>query len=335
DLLGDDLLAGLLGDEGLVAGLLNGLLGEGGLFGGDLLGGLLGGDLLQGLLGETGLLSGLLSEGGLLGGVLDGLSEAEAAGLLSSLLGDQGLLGGLLGEGGLLGGGLLESLGLVDTLDNLLGSLLGENGLLGGVLALVSDDQGLLGTLFGENRLLGGLLGADGLLGGLLGGLGGGRAAALEEGPTLGLFSLTSAGDADSVLGSILAQAEQPASASSPGATTASLQPDLLAGLLDQPQEIQGPANEVVDIPAVAVEMPDQLIADLLSTPAEPTDLEQLVDLLLGEASSAETVATEQQEVAAAVEEEVVVTEGLIEPVFMLETASLDDLLSQQTVPVI
>src|SRR5690606_9528042 len=231
----------------------------------------------------------------------------------------QGLLGGLLGEGGLLGGGLLESLGLVDTLDNLLGSLLGENGLLGGVLALVSDDQGLLGNLFGEHSLLGGLHGADGLpgglvggllgglggvvggvggllgdlLGGLLGGLGGGRAAALEEGPTLGLFSLTSAGDADSVLGSILAQAELPASASSPGATTASLQPDLLAGLLDQPQEIHGPANEVVDIPAVAVDMPDQLIADLLSTPAEPTDLEQLVDLLVGEASSAETVATE------------------------------------------
>ncbi|XP_064888164.1 BPI fold-containing family B member 3-like [Columba livia] len=146
NLLGGNLLGGLLGGDGPVGGLLGrdgpvgGLLGRdgpvGGLLGGNgVLGGLLGGDgLLGGLLGKNGVLGGVLDKDGILGGV------TGKDGVIDGLLGKDGLIDGLLGKDGVVDG-LLGKYGL---LHSLLSAVIGKNGLLG--------KNGLVGNLLGGNN---------------------------------------------------------------------------------------------------------------------------------------------------------------------------------------
>jgi hypothetical protein len=128
---GSGLLAGLpLGN--VVQGVLGSVTGGSGSSGG-----LLGGNLLGGLLGSNGLLAGLgglTSSVPVVGGLLSGVTGSSTGGSIlgggGSVLGilgnNGGLLSGLLGNGGLLGG--------LTNLNGLLGGLLGPNGLLGGLL---------------------------------------------------------------------------------------------------------------------------------------------------------------------------------------------------------
>ena len=219
--LGEGLLDGLVGDDGLVDGLLDGLAGSGGLL--DSVAGIFSGEtgviegVVGGVLGEEGLIpsvvDGLLGEDGLVDSVLDGLIGDE------SPLGGDGLLGGVLGDDGLLGGIVGD--------DGLLGGVLGDDGLLGGVVG----DDGLLGGVLGDDGLLGGLTGGSGLLGGLLGGGGSeegtAEAAEIDEVDSF-VDTLVSGGAGDGLLAA----------------------PDLLDGLLgeedvfgidaDAPQEAMG-----------------------------------------------------------------------------------------------
>ncbi|SFH37723.1 hypothetical protein [Sulfitobacter dubius] len=180
---------GVIGEAGLVGGVVDGLLGGGS---GDesLAGGLLGEDgLIDGLAGEDGLVGGVLGDNGVVSGVLG------EDGLVGDLLSDNGLLGGLLGGGSsdptdvvpadLVDTTLSEVSGVLDTgaqtVTQVVDGVLGEGGLVGGVaddlVGAGLEDESLAGGLLGESNLVegvlsdngDGLLGEDGLVGGVLG----------------------------------------------------------------------------------------------------------------------------------------------------------------------
>ncbi|MBO9487622.1 hypothetical protein J7376_13910 [Paracoccus sp. R12_1] len=197
-----DLTDGLLGQDGLVGGVLDPVLGEDGVVEavldpvlgpvGDLTDDLLGQDGLVGgvldpVLGEDGvveavldpvlgsvgdLTDGLLGQDGLVGGVLDPVlgEDSVVEAVLDPVLGPVGdLTDDLLGQGGLLGGMLDPALGDDGLVDSVLDPVLGEDGVVEAVLDPV------LGPVGGVTD---GLLGQGGLLGGIF------NPAPAQDGPT-------------------------------------------------------------------------------------------------------------------------------------------------------
>ena len=183
-----DLTDDLLGQDGLVGGVLDPVLGDGGLVD-SVLDPVLGsvGDLTDGLLGQDGLVGGVLDpvlgEDGVVEAVLDPVL-GPVGDLTDDLLGQDGLVGGVLdpvlGEDGLVDGVLDPVLGSVGDLTD---DLLGQDELVGGVLDPVLGEDGVveavldpvLGSVGGVTD---GLLGQGGLLGGIF------NPAPAQDGPT-------------------------------------------------------------------------------------------------------------------------------------------------------
>ncbi|PHQ69461.1 MAG: hypothetical protein COB97_07480 [Paracoccus sp.] len=156
-----DLTDDLLGQDGLVGGVLDPVLGDGGLVD----------SVLDPVLGSVGdLTDGLLGQDGLVGGVLDPVlgEDGVVEAVLDPVLGPVGdLTDDLLGQGGLVGGVLdpvLGEDGVVEAvLDPVLGSvggvtdgLLGQGGLLGGIFNPAPAQDGptnqASSPILGENR---------------------------------------------------------------------------------------------------------------------------------------------------------------------------------------
>ncbi|WP_460274785.1 hypothetical protein [Celeribacter sp. ULVN23_4] len=209
-LLGD-VLDPIIGDDGLVASLLDALLGEGGILDTLLGDESLVGTLLDTLIGEGGLLDldaleTLLGPDGLLGSALTELLGDES--LLAELLGEDGviddLMDALVGEDGVLSSILDPILG-----DGVLDGVLGEGGIISDVVDDLFGEDGLLNDLVGDLPIVGGLVGDGGLLSGLLGLGGGGDETADVDGEEEGDFLDTligldaSAGDVGAVLGDV------------------------------------------------------------------------------------------------------------------------------------
>lgn len=118
-------LTNLIGQEGVVGGLLHGLLSE------------------NGLLGHKGLLGGMLSKEGVIGALLD------------DVLGQKGLVHRLLGNVALKDVSVTQLLdGILSAERGVLEPILGQKGLLGSLLGLNGK-----GGLLGKEGLLGGLFG--------------------------------------------------------------------------------------------------------------------------------------------------------------------------------
>ena len=156
-----DLTDDLLGQDGLVGGVLDPVLGDGGLVD-SVLDPVLGsvGDLTDGLLGQDGLVGGVLDpvlgEDGLVDGVLDPVL-GSVGDLTDDLLGQDELVGGVLdpvlGEDGVVEAVLDPVLGSVGGVTD---GLLGQGGLLGGIFNPAPAQDGptnqASSPLLGENR---------------------------------------------------------------------------------------------------------------------------------------------------------------------------------------
>jgi hypothetical protein len=158
-----DLTDDLLGQDGLVGGVLDPVLGDDGLVD----------SVLDPVLGSVGdLTDGLLGQDGLVGGVLDPVlgEDGVVEAVLDPVLGPVGdLTDDLLGKGGLVGGVLDPALGDDGLVDSVLNPVLGEDGVVEAVLDPV------LGSVGGVTD---GLLGQGGLLGGIF------NPAPAQDGPT-------------------------------------------------------------------------------------------------------------------------------------------------------
>ena len=156
-----DLTDDLLGQDGLVGGVLDPVLGDGGLVD-SVLDPVLGsvGDLTDGLLGQDGLVGGVLDpvlgEDGVVEAVLDPVL-GPVGDLTDDLLGQDGLVGGVLdpvlGEDGVVEAVLDPVLGSVGGVTD---GLLGQGGLLGGIFNPAPAQDGptnqASSPLLGENR---------------------------------------------------------------------------------------------------------------------------------------------------------------------------------------
>ena len=161
-----DLTDDLLGQDGLVGGVLDPVLGDGGLVD----------SVLDPVLGSVGdLTDGLLGQDGLVGGVLDPVlgEDGVVEAVLDPVLGSVGgVTDGLLGQGGLLGG-IFNPAPAKDGPTNQASSpLLGENRPSNDVTGPLVEDASITRTAPAGQALLEPALGDNGILPGLIGSAG-------------------------------------------------------------------------------------------------------------------------------------------------------------------
>ena len=161
-----DLTDDLLGQDGLVGGVLDPVLGDGGLVD----------SVLDPVLGSVGdLTDGLLGQDGLVGGVLDPVlgEDGVVEAVLDPVLGSVGgVTDGLLGQGGLLGG-IFNPAPAQDGPTNQASSpLLGENRPSNDVTGPLVEDASITRTAPAGQALLEPALGDNGILPGLIGSAG-------------------------------------------------------------------------------------------------------------------------------------------------------------------
>ncbi len=299
---GGGLLDPVLGEDGLVGGVIDDLLGNDGLLD-NILGedGLVGG-LIDDLLGNDGLLDDLLGDDGLVSGVIDIITgdngllaeDGVVVGIIDAVVGENGLVDSILGDDGLVGGvvdiiagddGLLSEDGLVGgVIDTVLGDsgvldgLLGQDGAVGGLVDVVIGPDGLLG----DSDLTGGLLGDDGLVGGVVDIVAGDDGLLSEDGLVGGVID-TVLGDSG-VLNGLLGQDSQDGLLSGDGVVGSLLGNNgLLGGVgglfgalsgnggqltadLPQPPEAQETPTEESTPVLAALEPVNDILADTVET---------------------------------------------------------------------